>query len=460
MPASESPSGSKSPPGSSSESADLDRHAIAELARQRVGWADKSMPPEIWGRTVAEVVALRIRLSRFPTPLLTLSAPAMRHNLETISAWCADRGLDLAPHGKTTMAPQLWADQLQAGAWAITLANLPQLAVARGFGVSRILVANEIISPLTLRWIADELAADPAAEVICWSDASPTVALMEEALAAHAPMLGDAFRPLDVLVEVGGAGGRTGARDVDEAVEIGRAVAAAPHLRLAGVGGYEGALSHWTDADSLAGLRTYLETLVVVHHRLAGEGRYPADGRRPVLTAGGSTYFDVVADVLGPLVEEGVRVVLRSGAYVAHDDGLYRQLSALGEHPRTSGPTLRSALHGWARVASQPGARAGAARRRQARLPYDEGLPTVQLAAAAPGGRRSSSRASSVTALERPARLPARRSATTARLQVGDVLRLGLSHPCTAFDKWTLIPVVDDARSADPNVVDLVRTFF
>lgn len=43
---------------------------------------------------------------------------------------------------------------------------------------------------------------------------------------------------------------------------------------------------------------------------------------------------------------------------------------------------------------------------------------------------------------------------------VGEVVRLGLSHPCTAFDKWTLIPVLDDADAPNPRVVDLVRTFF
>lgn len=43
---------------------------------------------------------------------------------------------------------------------------------------------------------------------------------------------------------------------------------------------------------------------------------------------------------------------------------------------------------------------------------------------------------------------------------VGDAVCLGLSHPCTAFGKWSLIPVVDDAEAAAPRVVDLVRTFF
>lgn len=41
-------------------------------------------------------------------------------------------------------------------------------------------------------------------------------------------------------------------------------------------------------------------------------------------------------------------------------------------------------------------------------------------------------------------------------LQVGDVLRLGPCHPCTAFDKWPLIPVLDD----DDVVVGAVTTWF
>jgi Asp/Glu/hydantoin racemase len=39
-------------------------------------------------------------------------------------------------------------------------------------------------------------------------------------------------------------------------------------------------------------------------------------------------------------------------------------------------------------------------------------------------------------------------------------VRLGLSHPCTALDKWQLIPVIDDVDAADPVVTGLIRTFF
>lgn len=440
----------------------IDPAALKALVDQPLSQADKGIPPQLWGCSAAEVGSLRLPLSQFPTPLVTLSESGLRHNIAIFADWCRERGLALAPHGKTTMAPQLWAAQLEAGSWAITLANVAQLAVARAYGVSRVLVANEIIVPAALRWIADELRRDPAAQVICWADDPRTVALMEEALAAS-DVAAEGYRPIDVLVEVGGAGGRTGARDVETALAVARELAAAPHLRLAGVGGYEGVLADESDAASLTAVREFLTGMREVHERIAAEDLYAegpyANELAPIVSAGGSAYFDDVADVLGPLVGSGVQVVLRSGAYLTHDDGHYRHLSPLGEHPRTTGPGLVSALHGWVRVSSQPEPGLALVDGGKRDLPYDLDLPEVQLRLAkdlAPDpvhGVR-------VTALNDQHGFLRWDPERSAPVQIGDVLRLGLSHPCTAFDKWRVIPVIDDPDAADPIVVDFVRTFF
>ncbi|WP_427888758.1 amino acid deaminase [Kribbella sp. GL6] len=429
-----------------------DADAVAALADQQVSWRDKALPPGFWGRTVKDVLADSPRLSQLPTPLMTLSAPGLRHNVDTLATWCTRHGVELAPHGKTTMAPALWAMQLDAGAWAITLANAFQLGVARAYGVQRVLIANAVISPLQLRWIADELAADPSFEVSVWADSVRTVEIMEAARSAY---VGPDARPLDVLVEVGGTGGRTGARDAETALAVGQAIADASTLRLAGVAGYEGAIGHGVDEANLEEVRAYLRDLASVHHRL--RPLYDA-GVVPVVSAGGSQYFEQVAKVLAAEAGEGARVVLRSGAYISHDDGLYRRVSPLGEHPRTDGEQLVAAMHGWIRITSQPepGLAIFDAGRRD--FPFDQDWPEPQLI-------RPRSADGQV--------LPATDMKVTnlndqhgflhfgdVPVVVGDELRVGLSHPCTAFDKWGLIPVIDDADAADPVVVDLVRTFF
>ena len=433
----------------------IDQSAVAALADTTIGPERKGWPPATWGRTVAEVVAERRPLSALPTPLVTLSGPALAHNTDVLAGWASRHGFALAPHGKTTMAPQLWLRQLDAGAWGITLANLAQLAVARRFGVRRVLIANAVLSPLGLRWIAGELAADPTVVVATWADSPAAVEIMTGALASTGSAAG--ARPLDVMVELGGVGGRTGARTVGEALAVAEAIAASPQLRLVGVAGYEGALAHGDFAEGAATIRRYLGELGRLHETVQQRGLYGE--AEPIVSAGGSAYPDVVAEVLQPLTDSAT-VLIRSGAYVTHDDGYYRHISPWGESPRTDGEPLRSAIHGWVRVSSvpEPGLAIFDAGKRD--LPYDEGLPEVQLLRSrTTGGPAIPLDGLQVTALNDQHGFLRYDPASTP-VQVGDELRLGLSHPCTAFDKWTLLPVVDDADAPDPVVVDAIQTFF
>jgi D-serine deaminase-like pyridoxal phosphate-dependent protein len=41
-------------------------------------------------------------------------------------------------------------------------------------------------------------------------------------------------------------------------------------------------------------------------------------------------------------------------------------------------------------------------------------------------------------------------------LTVGDLVALGISHPCTALDKWRYLPIVDDGY----RIVDVATTHF
>jgi D-serine dehydratase len=41
-------------------------------------------------------------------------------------------------------------------------------------------------------------------------------------------------------------------------------------------------------------------------------------------------------------------------------------------------------------------------------------------------------------------------------IAVGDLIGFGISHPCTTFDKWRAIPIVDD----DYRVVAIANTKF
>jgi D-serine deaminase-like pyridoxal phosphate-dependent protein len=262
-----------------------------------------------------------------------------------------------------------------------------------------------------------------------------------------------------VLVELGGEGGRTGARSVAEAVAVAARIGESPALRLAGVSGYEGALAHDASEDSLARVRTYLRSMAELHRRLEAEGRYP-EGQDVYVTAGGSAYFDVVAEVLAELAGGRTKVVVRAGAYIIHDDGFYTGISPFGRGEDTQARRLTSAMHTWARVVSRPEPGLALLDAGKRDVPFDEGLPTAQAVAGQLGATPRPLVGAEVTAVnDQHAFLRLDPARPEHDLRVGDVVRLGLSHPCTAFDKWRWIPVVGD-DSDDPVVVDLIRTFF
>ena len=390
--------------------------------------------------TVDEWLATGPRASGLATPVLTLDHAALLANAERMAGWCADRGLDLAPHGKTTMAPELWDLQLRTGSCGITVATPWQLTVAVEFGVRWIQLANALVDPRGLRAVAAARDADPGLEVVSWVDSVETVAAMEAGV-------GRPERPLTVLVELGAPGGRTGARSVAEAEKVAAAVVASPVLRLGGVGGYEGALAHDPSPDSLATVRAYLDDMAELHRRML-----PAyETGEVVVTAGGSAYFDQVATALAGLGDDRTRVVLRSGAYLVHDDGFYRGISPLA---REDGEPLRSAMHVWARVVStpEPGLALLDAGKRD--VPFDEGLPEPQLLADDLGAPARTLDGEITAVNDQHAFLR-----TGEPVRIGQVVRLGLSHPCTAFDKWRWIPLLD-GEDPDPRVTGLVRTYF
>lgn len=269
----------------------------------------------------------------FTTPVLALSAERLEHNLALMETYAARHGLAFAPHGKTSMAPQLFWRQIERGAWGITLAVPHQMRVARAFGIERIFLGNQLVDPAALRWVAAELAADPSFRFVCYVDSVRGVELMDAALRGSA-------RPVDVVVELGaGEGARTGVRTEVECAAVADAVAATGTLRLVGVAGYEGEVPR-ADPERVGAWLRRLTALAVDFDKA---GRF-AGLDEVVVSAGGSAWFDTVAEVFAELPELSVPILklLRSGAYVSHDAGHYRRITPSTVSPRKAPWSPRS----------------------------------------------------------------------------------------------------------------------
>jgi D-serine dehydratase len=390
-----------------------------------------------------------------PMPAAVLRLDRLLANDAWMNAFLTANGLAIAPHGKTTMAPQLYALQHASGAWAITVATVQQMAVARHFGFPRVIIANQPTGRAAIDACFAALSADDGFELIVLADSPAVVA----ALAAGAARATGLRRPLGVLVEMGALGGRTGTRTVAEAVAVARAVAAAEGLTLAGIECFEGILRDTAAVDAL------LDDVLAVAGAAAQADLFPP-GRPIVLSAGGSAFYDRVGERFAAVDLGGRAIVkvIRSGCYLTHDTLGYEMSYAriLKETRLTLPPgRLTAAIEVWTYVQStpEPGRAILTAGKRD--VSHDGALPKP-VAWFRPG------------AMDRPEAAPVDWAVTALNdqhaymavpdgsgpggggPQVGDMVALGIAHPCTTFDKWDLLLVVD----ADWTVVDAVRTFF
>jgi D-serine dehydratase len=383
-------------------------------------------------------------------PVAVLKTSALRHNLDWMRAFCERYGVLLAPHGKTTMSPQLFGAQLANGAWGITLANAVQVQVAHRFGVRRVLIANQLVARSDVRAVLQLLHDDPDFECFVLADSLAGVARLSEEVAAH-PLA----RPLPVLVELGLSGKRAGCRTLEEAMTVARAIERAPGLLLAGFEGYEGLL------DQSAAVEEFVGKLGALVLEADDEGLFGTP--HILVTAGGSGFFDLVAQGFQKLhgLSRPLTPVLRSGCYLTSDHGMYQvQLQNLDQREGVApGEGLRAALEVWSVVQSRPEPGLAILTMGKRDASHDAGLPVpVWTHRPGPGTPRALPAGCEIVKMNDQhayLRLPEGDPIRDA-LTVGDLVGCGISHPCTTFDRWPLLLAVDD----DYAVRGALNTFF
>ncbi len=381
------------------------------------------------------------------SPVMVLKESAVEHNLSELARYCRSEGVLVAPHGKTTMSPELTRRQLTAGAWAISAATPAQVRTLWQFGIPRVLLANELVDRAGIDWIVRHLSERPDHEFLCYVDSLEGVRILDEAARA----VGDDIA-LDVLVEVSVPGARTGGRTPHEAERVAGAASASHPLNLRGGAGYEGALVAGRGTATTATITSYCRHVAQVAAVLDAQSLFSSN--EVILSVGGGAYFDIVVDTLKAAVlprSEPV-VVIRAGSYVTHDDGLYRDISAFTQPGSVH--TLQPALEIWGRILSRPEPDLAFADFGRRDVPFDQGLPLVRHVRNGEGLDERPGDELTVTDLNDQhayIKLPA-----ADPLRPGDWIGCGISHPCTAFDKWRHIPLVDD----DYIVTGSVTTYF
>jgi D-serine dehydratase len=429
---------------------------LATILSETLDATTKGYPLSSPALKISDIGARRWSLlgGDLPLPLAVIRDSALAHNHSWMLDFTASTGVLLAPHGKTTMAPQIFAQQLAAGAWGITVANVQQLGICVRFGVRRVIMANQLLGNAEVGAVIRLQESDSDLEFHFLIDSLAQLASLEKRAGSE-----KLSRKLTALVELGVPGGRTGARTFDEALAVARAVAASKAVSLSGLECYEGLqVSGDSGRDEIvvADLMRRVQDVALACDR---EGLFASPSI--ILTAGGSAAFDIVARDLPMQLSKPVLTILRSGCYVTHDSGFYNRMLE-GVKARSGAawqarPGLQAALEVWSRVQScpEPGLAILTMGKRDASFDLEMPIASKRYRRGADTSPQSVPASWKIANMnDQHAYL--RFSTDGDAPQVGDLVGCGISHPCTTFDKWRALFTVDD----DYRVTGAIRTFF
>tara|TARA_R110002096_G_scaffold6206_4_gene28551 strand:+ start:23229 stop:24518 length:1290 start_codon:yes stop_codon:yes gene_type:complete len=384
-----------------------------------------------------------------PFPVAILKDSALRNNSKQMKGFLRAMGVSLSPHGKTTMSPQLFNRQMADGAWGLTAATTAHVNVYRQAGVQRIVLANQLVGVQNVAYIARELRADPEFEFYCLADSLQQADQLAELLRRYKP-----GRPLNLLVEMGSRNGRCGVRNREQGIELARHIAAQQDVFcLAGIEVFE-AIYGGEPNDAANKTEGLLEQAVMLAEECDDADLFGAPDL--LLTAGGTMYFARAARaLLRACPSRKPTVLLRSGCYLTHDHGLYARGAEFEKrHAGGDYPDFVPALEVWACVQSVPESGLVILALGKRDISYDIQLPVVCYSAEGGRARAVAPGDYEITALnDQHAYM---RCPEGLEPKAGDLFGLGISHPCTTFDKWQLLYIVDD----DYRVIEGIRTYF
>jgi D-serine dehydratase len=393
----------------------------------------KGFPIDSYGKTLEQFLATNPNLftANFQFPIMVLKESAVKNNIAQMMSFCNSVDAQLAPHVKTTMSPQLAQMQVAAGATALTVANFWQGRIFLKHGFKNLIIANEVLDPTAIAEIA-KINKQKQAEIIFYVDSILALEIIQK----HTPSEGEQ----NLFIEIGTENGRGGVRELSLVEQLAQRIKADKRLNLIGVTGFEGAVP-----DAARGRRgekkisKFCQKIVA-----AAELAYPYKSDQPfVISAGGSAYFDIVARELNKF-EKPRRLLLRSGGYITHDHKYYEEIYPFALSDRSFKP----AIEVWAQVISKPEKDFGVLNLGKRDIGNDLHNP---IPIKSYDGQVKSFSAVIEKLNDQHGYLRGKQEFSLAQL-----IGLGISHPCTTFDKWGLIPLVND----DYDLIDCLQTFF
>jgi D-serine dehydratase len=312
-----------------------------------------------------------------------------------------------------------------------------------------LIIANQVVSDADLDALAHMLQHDGELRIWFLVDSLAQVDLIESWSQRRSSV-----QKFDCLLEIGIQGQRTGCRTFDQAISLAERIGASGSLVQGGLECYEGGLAHCHDEHDSKEVAALMVRVDDIARECDKRGLF--EGEQIIISAGGSAVFDLVVPGLKMALSRTVAGILRSGCYITHDHDFYAKMLRNVERREGLKDSLLPALEVWTMVQSvpEPGLAILSCGKRD--ISYDLSLPVVTHHAPKGSLHKQKAPASWTISALNDQHAYLRYADDVAAPAVGDRVVLGISHPCTTFDKWTWLPIISETGA----VISAVSTRF
>ncbi|WDE99246.1 amino acid deaminase [Lentisphaera profundi] len=385
----------------------------------------------------------------YQLPLMTINKSSLLNNCQWMQTYADLANVKLAPHGKTTMCPELFKLQVQQGAWGMTLATSYQVTTAYSHGIKKILMANQLVGKQNIASITDILQKDPDFEFYCLVDNRDNIDQLNSASTKLS-------RPLQVLIEIAPEHGRAGLRTKPDVIKLAQYIHSyAPNLQLAGIECYEGVI-HCN--NPIPEVDKFLHFVAETSIEIDQLGLFGKD--KLILSGGGTVFFDRVSDILGKVkLSLDYDLLIRPGCYLSHDSGIYEQfqkeLTDRDPIAKKIDGTLESTIEVLSYIQSIPEPGLAILNIGKRDVSFDSGLPTPHKHFSI-SNKKLHQLDSNWLLNDLNDQHAFMAFPKEHKIQVGDIISCQVSHPCLTFDKWPQIALIDD----DYQVIDFIESHF
>ena len=395
-------------------------------------------------------------------PILTLRESTFKKNIVSMSNYAKHNGVVLAPHCKTSMCPQILKKLNDLNYWGFTAANNQQLSMLLEMGIKKIIIANLITNKsniINLFRLIEKYGY--AKKVYLCVDSIFGVNLLKY-LSIQSKFKGK----LRILIETGFKHSRNGIRDLNTLKILAKNINKLPsNLMLCGVLFYEGAIREKNYNKTITKVNKFINFSLNSFEYLLKNKFF--SNEELILSGGGSEYFDLVSKSFQKYKNlENIKLVIRPGSFIAYGHGYYSQ--RLANIDKRGGLSINNknikatdlfhpSLELWAYIISMQDRNRAILNFGKRDVHFDLGYP-IPLAI-----YRKEKLIRKIYDTEIQCKIYKMSDQHAflfypnhLNIQIGDLIKFGITHPCVTIDKWDFFYMIDKKHT----IIEGLKTFF